>query len=463
MKRVAGYALSVPFAIMAAFLAGPANADAPWPSFRGPQASGVASQETPTVWDREDGRNIEWETAVPGLGHGSPVVSDRLVFVVTAVGVPEAATLQVGLYGNPGAAKDSGEQSWRLYALDRKTGEVAWFREAFRGVPPVKRHTKGTHANATPATDGKSVVAFFGSAGLYCYDAQTGALRWKKNLGVLDAGSFNIPTFQWGFGNSPVIHNGKLVVLADVQKNAFLATYDLDDGRELWRVERHDVPTWGSPTVYDEAGTLRIAVNGYKHMGAYDFATGAEVWLLRGGGDVPIPTPIVGDGLIYLANAHGRRSPVYAVRMAARGDVTLAGDNTQNEGIAWSHPRVGAYMQTPILSNGLLFACRDNGVVKCYDAKTGAMQYEERLTDSGDAFTASPVAAGGKLYFTSEVGDVFVVPATPTFEVTAINALDEVTMATPAIANGTLYFRTQGHVVAIAEETDSGPPEAVGD
>ena len=197
-------------------------------------------------------------------------------------------------------------------------------------MPKIKRHTKSTHANSTLATDGERIVAFFGSEGLYAYDIK-GTLLWKKDLGVLDAGFYMVPEAQWETGSSPILHDGMVVVQADVQKGSFLAAFDAKDGKELWRTPRTDVPTWGTPTIH--------AVNGQaadhrerhaKHVGAYDFKTGKEIWKLTGGGDIPVPTPVVSDGLIYITNAHGRiGAPVYAIRETATGDITLEGGRDQ--------------------------------------------------------------------------------------------------------------------------------------
>lgn len=426
-----------------------------WPSFRGPGAGGVAEGfATPTTWNVEQNKNIRWKAALPGLGHSSPVVWGDRVFVTTARSGKTNPELKTGLYGDIAPVQDDTVHQWKVYCLDKKTGRVLWNRVAHQGVPRVKRHTKATHANSTVATDGKNVVAFFGSEGLYCYDL-AGNLKWKKDLGVLDAGFFLVPEAQWGFASSPVLYNNKVLVQCDVQKGSFVAAFDLTNGREVWRTPRADVPTWGTPTVV-RAGNGRVAqlvVNGWKHIGGYDAETGKELWRLTGGGDIPVPTPIVAHGLIYITNAHGRMAPIYAIRAAtATGDISLQGDARANAHIAWSTAREGAYMQTPLVYGDYLYVCRDNGVLSCYEARTGKRVYQERLGTGRTGFTASPVAAAGKLYFSSEEGDVFVVQAGPRFKVLSTNSLNEVCLATPALSEGVLFFRTQGHLVAIADK-----------
>jgi outer membrane protein assembly factor BamB len=258
------------------------------------------------------------------------------------------------------------------------------------------------------------------------------------------------PTAQWGFASSPVIHQGKVIIQADVQKNSFVGAFDLATGKELWRTARQDVPTWSTPAIHQVAGKTQVIVNGWRHMGAYDFETGAEIWKLKSvGGDIPVPVPVVGNGLVYLTTAHGPGAPVFAVRETATGDITLPATETASAHIAWSQPRDGAYMMSPVLYQGLLYVSKNNGVFNVFDATTGERVYQQRLGDGTTGFTASLVAADGKIYFSSEDGDVFVVKAGRTFELLAKNPLGDYAMATPAISEGRLYFRTGKSIVAI--------------
>lgn len=242
------------------------------------------------------------------------------------------------------------------------------------------------------------------------------------------------------------------MVLCDVQTNSFLATFDANTGKELWRTPRGDVPTWGTPTVVKVGARTQILVNGWHHSGAYDFETGEEIWRHDGGGDIPVPTPIVSGELGYFTSAHGRFRPMQAVWLeAARGDITAEDLGTTNEFIAWSHPRRGNYMQTPLTVNGLLFACYDNGVLSCFDARTGESHFEERIK-SGIGFSASPVSDGRNLFFPSERGDVFVVPVDRDFSVVATNRMNETIMASPAMGQGRLFLRTRNAIVAVGQQ-----------
>lgn len=422
-----------------------------WPGFRGPDASGIAEGfPTPTTWDVTRDENVLWKTPIAGLAHSSPVIWGDRVFIATAVGGEKDSMLRVGLYGDIAPVAEDAEHSWRIICLDKKSGKILWDREATRGVPKIKRHTKASHANSTPATDGRYVVAFFGSEGLFCYTVN-GELVWKKDFGLLDAGYYAVPPAQWGFGSSPVIYQDMVIIQCDVQKDSFLAALSIKDGSILWRTSRDEVPTWGTPTVHASADRKQIIVNGYKHIGGYELSSGKELWKMKGGGDIPVPTPVVAHDLIFITNAHGMAAPVYAVRTSASGEIAASESQPSNTHIAWSNLKIGNYMQTPLVYGDLLYCCRDSGILACYDARTGEKKYRERLAE-GVGFTASPVAGDGKIYFTNEEGDVYVLQAGPEYKVLATNKMGEICMATPAISEGSLFFRTQGHVVAIGRK-----------
>lgn len=426
------------------------NHAADWPQFRGLQAAGVdASKPLPTEWNVTTSQNVRWQTPLPGLAHAAPIISGDRIYVATAVG-PGKAELKVGLYGDIDPVEESGAQQWRLLALDRASGKILWNVLGYEGSSKVKRHTKATHCNSTPATDGNSIVAIFGSEGLFCFD-MAGKLRWKKDLGPMDSGYFAVPSAQWGFGSSPVIHDGKVIVLCDVQTNSFLAAFDLKTGDELWRTPRTDVPTWSCPTVVEAGNRKQIVVNGWHHSGGYAFADGKELWRLDGGGDIPVPTPIFANGLIYLTSAHGKLRPMRAIRPDATGDITHSDPAGTNAAIAWVHPRQGNYMQTPLAVSNRIYGCSDAGVLTCFDAMSGKIFYSERL-GLAQGYTASPVSDGRNLYFPGETGKVMVVPVAEKFSVIATNDLGDVCMATPAISDGTLFFRTQTKLTAIGSK-----------
>ncbi len=433
------------FAIVAILLSALA-ADSNWPQFRGPAAGGVGTGNPPAEWNGESGKNILWKAEIPGLGHSSPIIWGDKIFLTSAVPESGEAQLKTGLYGDIQPVKGEGAHKFNVYCIDRKTGKILWERTAASGVPKIMRHPKSTHASPTPATDGKHLVVSFGSEGFYAYDLN-GKLLWKKDLGVLDSGFYMVPDAQWGYASSPVIHDGVLLVLADVQKNSFVAAFDVATGKELWRTPRSDVPTFGSPAVapYGDNGK-QVVINGWKQIAGYDFKTGKELWTLKGGGDIPVPTPVYADGLVVVTNAHGNKRPIYAIKTNVSGDIT---DN--KDAFAWSLPLAGNYMQTPLLDKGLGYFCFDNGVLTVYQMSTGEKLYQQRLGGT-TGFTSSAVASAANLYITNEDGHTFVLAKGGQYKLLGENEIGEQVMATAAISGDILYMRGRKHLFAIASK-----------
>lgn len=422
-----------------------------WPAFRGANASGYAKDaKLPASWSGERGENIRWRTKIPGMGHSSPVIVGDKVFVTSAVGENPDPYLRVGLYGESPDHPEDEVFKFNLYCLDKKTGKVLWERTAHEGKPKVKRHIKSTHANPTPATNGKVVLAFFGSEGLYCYTVD-GKLLWKRDLGLLDAGAFNAPEIQWGFGSSPIIYKDRAVVLCDVNNQSFIAALDLKTGKDVWRKNRDETPTWGTPTIAEHKGRTQVIVNGYKHLGAYDFETGEEIWKLSGGGDIPVPTPVVAHGKVYTTSAHGPARPIYAISLDAKGDITLGEDETSNDGVAWSIPQRGAYMPTPLVHGDYLYVPNNRGIIGVYNAHNGEQAYRERIGGVRGSYSASPVAGGENLYVINEEGDIHILKLGGKYEHVGTHSVDELSLATPAISGDMMFVRTKGHLVAIGD------------
>jgi outer membrane protein assembly factor BamB len=423
------------------------TAPRPWPSFRGANASGNGDgQGAVTEWSAADGRNVKWKTPIPGIATASPVVWGDRVFVTTAVSSAGDKTFRTGLYGDVSPVEDLSPHTWKVYCLDKATGKILWERDAHTGIPKVKRHTKSAQSNSTPATDGQRVVALFGSAGILAAWDMEGKPLWTNEIGVLDSGWFFDPSYQWGHSSSPIIHRDKVIIQADVQKNSFIAAYDAKTGKQVWRTDRDEISTWGTPTLFSAGGRDQIITNG-PTIRAYDAETGKLVWKLGPNSEVTVGTPVVGDGLVYITGGYPPVRPIYAVKPTANGDITLPKEATSSEAIAWSNT-AGTYIPTPIYYGGILYTCGNEGILTAYDAKTGERIYRQRV-GGGGSFSASPIAADGRLYFSNEDGDVIVVRAGRKYEELAKNPMKEVIMSTPAISDGVIIIRTLGHVFGI--------------
>lgn len=419
-----------------------------WPSFRGPGARGIADGSAlPERWDLEKGENVRWRTPIAGLAHSSPVIQGERIFLTSAVRKSGPAELKVGLYGDPSPEESEGEHDFVVLALDTRTGKVLWERTAWSGTPKHSRHPKSSYAASTPATDGERVVVNFGTEGLYAFTVD-GAPLWKVDLGDCDAGPYysddDSEDVQWGFASSPVIHGERVLVQCDVLSQGFVAAFDVATGKELWRTPREEVSTWSTPTVDERDGRAQVICNGFKHIGGYELATGKELWKLVGGGDAPVPAPVVVEDMVLITNAHGRLRPIYAISTAAEGPIS-----PEHEAMLWCDLNGGNYMQTPLAYGTELYLLRDNGVLTCRDLATGEQHYSERLGDGSTGFTASMVAGDGKLYATSEEGTIHVLAAGTSFEPLATSEMGETCMASPAISDGVLFWRTRGHLVAI--------------
>jgi outer membrane protein assembly factor BamB len=420
-----------------------------WPSFRGVRASGVADgQDLPDRWDVARGENVLWRTPIPGLAHSSPVVWGNRIFVTSAVSSNPNATFRPGLYGDGDASDDRSRQRWTVYAIDKRTGKIAWERVAHEGEPIGKRHIKSTYASATPATDGRIVVSSFGSQGVFAYDVN-GNFLWKVELGHIDIGAYDIPTFEWGPASSPIIWNGLVILQIDTQADSFLLALKADTGETVWKTPREELPSWGTPTVAMTPAGPQLVANASNFIRGYDPATGKELWRLGGSSKITAPTPVFDDGVFVVASGRAPERPIFVIRPDARGDVTLASGKTSNDAIAWSKTGRGPYMPTPLVYRGQVYILANNGVFDAYNLRTGEEIYRERLSGVGNGFSASPVAADGKIYLSNEDGEITVVSAGPAFTQIATNAMGELLMATPALSGGVMYVRTARSVFAI--------------
>jgi len=416
-----------------------------WPSFRGNGASGVADgHDLPTKWDVTKGTNIVWKTGIPGLAHSSPIVWGDRIFVTTALSSQPDATFKKGLYGAGTASDDLSVQKWKLLCLDRKSGKLLWERVAFEGAPKEKRHIKSTYANATPATDGEVVVAFFGSQGAYGFDLEGNRL-WSRDLGRLDAGAYDTPEYEWGTASSPILYKDLAIFQCDQQKGSFLIALNRKTGKTVWKTGRDELPSWGTPTIVPAQSRAELVTNGSNFVRAYDPATGKELWRLGGSSKITAPTPVYSGELIVVASGRQPEAPVFVIRPGGSGDIT------GRDRVVWQKRQRGSYMPTPLIYRGHLYVLNNNGVFDCYDLKSGADIYRQRIAHQGSGFSASPVASDGKIFLSGEDGDIFIVKAGPVYEQITKIEMEEPIMATPAISQGLLIVRTQHHLWAIGK------------
>jgi outer membrane protein assembly factor BamB len=423
---------------------------APWPAFRGANRAGIADgQGLALEWSET--RNVRFKIALPGFSVASPIISGDRVFVVSAVSGAGNDTVRTGLYGDVRPVDDLSEHRWLLFALDVRDGSVVWERELHRGVPETKRHPKSSQANATPLTDGKHIVTVLGTVGLItCHDVD-GNLVWKKDIGVRNVGWFWDPDYQWGHSSSPILYGDTFILQSDAHNDPFIAAYRIADGEEVWRTPRDgELPTFSTPAIYRGSSGDELVTNGTVIRG-YDPKTGELLWHLAPNSELAVGAPVTSDELIYVTAGYPPIRPIYAIRPGSRGDLALPEGVDESEALAWSKDRGGSYIPSPLVYRGYFYTNANNGRLTCYDAATGERIYRARIGGVGGSYAASPIAADGRLYFTSEDGETFVVSAGAEYQLLAKNTLNGTVLSTPAASDGLLVIRTLTHVYGIAE------------
>ena len=417
-----------------------------WPQFRGPQSMGVVADDPklPERWSSTE--NVTWKVDIPGTGWSSPIVWGDRIFLTTVISAASKEPPKKGLYFGGERGTPTDEHRWVVYCIDFKTGKTLWEREVFRGVPKQSRHLKNSYASETPVTDGERVYAYFGNVGLFVFD-MNGKPVWSKNFDALNT------LYGWGTAASPVLHQGRLYVVNDNESKSHLTAYDKKTGAVIWSVDRDEPTNWSTPFVWDNGKRVELITTGKKRVRSYDL-DGKLLWEFGGMSSLVIPTPFAKDGLLYLSSGYvgDQNRPVYVVKPGAKGDITLPKGQSSSEFIAWYYPQAGPYNPSPLVYRDIYYTLLDRGFFTAHDARTGAELYgKQRIDPAAGAFTASPWAYNGKIFMLSEDGDTFVVQAGKEYKLLGKNTLDEMCMATPAIAHSNLIIRTSSKLYRIGK------------
>jgi outer membrane protein assembly factor BamB len=407
---------------------------ADWPQFRGPGGAGVVTGAVlpPDRWTTSE--SVVWKVVIPGHGWSSPVVTGSRVFVTSCVGGAKVTAPKTGYYAPKDTSTATGEHRWTVFCLDATTGRLLWERVAHQGTPQHSIHVKASYAPETPVTDGERIYAYFGNVGLFCYNLE-GKELWSKAWSVF-------PTrIGWGTGASPVLHGDRIYLVNDNEKSSFLVALDKGTGKEVWKVEREEKSNWATPFVWESGTRTEIVTSGTNKVRSYDL-NGKLLWQFGGMSSICVPTPVAAPGLLFVSSGYefGRPRPVFAVRPGATGDISLKRGQTSNEFIAWYNEPAGAYHPTPLVLGDHLYVLYSTGFIACFDARTGKPVCEKQRL--GGSFTASPWSYDGKIFCLSEEGTTYVVAAGPEFKLLGKNPLGEVSLATPAVADGRLFIRT---------------------
>ncbi len=441
--------------------------DLVWPQFRGPDANPVGTNaRLAERWSKTE--NVEWSQPIPGRGWSSPIVTGGKVYLTTATTEGKSKPPQVGTeYSNEYVAElqkqglpmnqviekvterdielpKEVKLHYSLYCLNLKSGKVEWQNEFFTGQPPGGRHRKNSFTSESPVTDGKLVYVYVANLGLWAYDLK-GKQVWTTPLEA------NPIYLDFGTGSSPALIGNLLVIVNDNEKQQYIAAFDKQTGKLVWRTPREIGPkgrrsAWVTPFVWRHALRTEIVAVGPEVVVSYDLA-GKELWRMAGMSAAPIPMPFAYDGLLYLDA--GRGGSLFALRPGAMGDISLGKEESSNAYVAWSQPRAGTYLPSPVAYEGGVYTLTETGILSRFEAKTGKLTYKTRIDPAATAFTTSPWAYNGKLFCLSEEGQTFVMAAGEEFKLLHVNTLDEMAQASPAIVGERLLIRTESKLYSI--------------
>ena len=411
---------------------------------------GVAEHaDLPDHWSTTE--NVVWKQGIPGRGWSSPVVWGKYVFITTVVTKGQAWVARKGLYfGGERKSPPRGKHHWKVICLSLETGKIVWEKTAHSGMPQSSIHIKNSYASETPITDGERVYAYFGNQGLYCYTV-TGKFLWKKEWPAYKT------RYGWGLAASPVLHKGRLYIVNDNEQKSFLVALDAETGSKIWSVKREgEKSNWSTPYIWENKLRTEIITPGSRKNRAYDL-DGKLLYQFGGNSSITIATPYAKFGLLYVTSGYvgDPRKPMFAIRPGAKGDISLESDEDTNEYVAWCQRRAGPYNPSTIIYGDLMYVLLDRGLAACYEAKTGKLVYgPERVLPRGGAFTSSPWAYNGKIFFLDENGVTYVLQAGREFKLLRANRLnpkEDMCMATPAIVGGKLLIRTDSRIYCLSQ------------
>ena len=445
-----------------------------WPQFRGPESNPVGTHaRLPERWSKTE--NVEWSQEIPGRGWSSPIVTGGKVYVTTVTTEGKSKPPQTGTeYSNEYVAelmkqgvpeeqvlKRVTERDielphevtlhYSLYCLNLKSGKVEWNKEFHTGRPPGGRHRKNSFVSESPVTDGRHIYVYVANLGLWAFDLK-GKVVWNTPLEA------NPIYLDLGTGSSPSLAGNLLVILSDNEKQQYIAAFDKQTGKQVWRTNRdlggrgqpQQRSGWATPFVWQHALRTEIVAVGPGEVVSYDLA-GKELWRMSGMSATPVPTPFAYNGLLYINGGRGR--PLFAIRPGAAGNISLGTDQTSNEFVVWSQARGGTYLPSSVAYDGAVYTLTETGILNRFDAKTGKQTYKTRIDPTATAFTTSPWAYNGKLFCLSEEGQTFVIATGEEFRLLHVNELDDFAQASPALVGDRLLIRTEQRLYSIRRKT----------
>jgi outer membrane protein assembly factor BamB len=415
-----------------------------WHQWRGPYMTGESPDGDPPI-EWSETKNVKWKIAIPGRGHATPIIWNDTIFVLTAIetdkdtGAAEQSESTPQAHRGMPTTRTMKIHKFAIFALDRLDGKILWEQTLKEEVPQEGTHEMGSWASHSPITDGENVYAYFGSRGLYCLDMK-GNLKWDRDFGQLNK------RMNFGQGSSPAVYGDKLIVNWDHEGQSFIIALDKKTGKDVWKVDRDEHTSWATPYIVEVSGKQQVITSATSLIRSYDLETGKLIWQCSGMTQNAIPTPFAADGILYVMSGF-RGNALLAIRLEdAKGDIT------DTEAIVWKHDKDTPYAPSALLVNNYLYFLRsNNGILSCFNAKTGEAYYTgQRLEGMGNVF-ASPLAASDHIYIVGQKGTMYVIKHGQEFEVLAKNTLDDNFNASPVVIGKQLFLRGYKNLYCIEE------------
>lgn len=418
-----------------------------WPQWRGPEMIGISPDgDPPLEWG--ENKNIKWKIEIPGKGYASPIIWDNKVFIQTAIETEkdtdvektEAKEAELPEWRRQTGTPAKKVQRFTIIAINREDGQILWQRVLREEAPHAGTHADGSWASNSPVTDGERVYAFFGSYGLYCLDMQGNPI-WNKDFGYMKI------KMSFGEGSSPVLYGDVIIINWDHEDQSFIIALDKRTGKELWKKERNEVTSWSTPIVIEHDGKTQVIVSASDRIRSYELETGNILWECSGMTLNVVPSPVIADGIIYVASGF-RGNSLMAIKLDG-----ASGDISNTDFVLWRYNQNTPYVPSPLVYGGSLYILKTNdGILTCLDAKTGKVYYsEQRLSDIKGVYS-SPVGAKDRVYIVGRNGVTYVIKRVPEFEVLAINSLDDSFAASPAVVDKEMLLRGHKYLYCIADD-----------
>lgn len=422
----------------------PTNFEKNWHQWRGPYMTGVSPDGDPaTEWSET--KNVKWKIAIPGIGHATPIIWGNRIFIQTAVETDKEGKAKVEDQGpqhgrGMPTTRSTKIHKFEVFAIDRNDGKILWQKTVTEEMPQEGTHQFGSWASNSPVTDGEHLFAYFGSRGLYCLDMK-GNIKWERDFGQMDK------RMNFGEGSSPALYGNTIVINWDHEGQSFIVAIDKKTGKDIWKVDRNEHTSWATPYIVEVNGKPQVITSATTLIRSYDLATGDLIWECAGMTQNAIPQPFAADGILYVMTGF-RGNALLAIDLSkAQGNIT------DTDAIIWRLDRDTPYAPSGLLlDNYLYFLKSNNGILNCFDSKTGKEYYSgQRLEGIGSIF-ASLFAAKDRIYVTGQKGTFYVVKHGPEFEILAKNVLEDNFNASPVAVGNLLYLRGYKYLYCIEDK-----------